>query len=98
PDVAETHQLAADRGPLRSGEFAANAVSGKAVMTPATDFFGVGTGQHLDDVVQAHAETAGLADAENAGEKFLCDERAVETFARFEAVVARAALRNGIRF
>ncbi len=70
----------------------ADAVGGKLVVPPAADFVGVRAGQHLDDVVQADAEAASLADAIDAGEEFLRGQRAVEGGARREAIVAAAAV------
>ena len=51
--------------------------------------------EDFDDVVQADAKTVFLADAINAGEKFLRGERAVKRGARGEAIVARAAIDRG---
>ena len=72
--------------------FLADAVGGKLVVAPLADFLRVRAGEHFDDVVQADAEAAFLADAIDAGEKFLRGERAVEGGARREAVVAGAAV------
>ena len=64
-------------------------------MIPFADFFRVRAGQDFDDVVQADAKTVFLADAIDAGEKFLRGERAVKSFARRKAIVARAAAVGG---
>jgi hypothetical protein len=61
-------------------------------VTPFADFFRVRAGQNLDHMVQADAEALLLADAIDAGEKFLRGQRAVERGARRKAVVARAAI------
>ena len=90
--MAEAHQLTAHGGPLRTRKFLADAVGGKLLVTPAADFLGVGSGEHLGQVVDADAKAAGLADTIDAGEKFLRDEGAVVSVAGFEAVVARAAV------
>ena len=60
-------------------------------MPALPDRFGVGAGQHFDDVVEAEREAAFLLHAQNAGEKFLRRHRAVEGLARVEAVVAAVA-------
>jgi hypothetical protein len=69
-DVAEAHELAADEGPLRAGEFAADAVGGEAIVAPAADLVGVGAGEDFDDVIQADVELGVLRDAVDAGEEF----------------------------
>ena len=46
-------------------------------------------------MVQPDAETVFLADAIDAGEKFLRGHRAVERGARRQAIVARAAVLSG---
>ena len=63
-------------------------------MAPPGDLFGVGADEDFDDVIQAHAEAAVLTDAENAGEEFLRDERAVVGLAGLGAVVAGGAVIN----
>ncbi len=39
-------------------------------MVPLADFFGIGAGEDLDDVVEADAEAGGVLDAVDAGEDF----------------------------
>jgi hypothetical protein len=77
---------------LGAGDFLADAVGGEAVVAPAADFVGVGAGEDFDDVVEADAEAAVLADAVDAGEEFLGGEGAVVGLAGFEAVVAGGAV------
>ena len=57
-------------------------------MPALADRFGIGAGQHFDDVVQAESEAALLLYAQNAGEKLLRSHRAVEGLARVQTVVA----------
>ena len=95
PQQAEAHQFAADRRPFGAAVFLADAIGGELRVTPFADFFRVRAGQHFDDVIQPDAETVRLADAIDAGEKFLRGQRAVERVARREAVVARPAAVGG---
>ena len=60
-------------------------------MPALADRFRVGAGQHFDDVVEAESEAAFLLHAQDAGEKFLRRDRAVESLARVETVVAAVA-------
>ena len=72
-----------------------DAVGGQAIVPPFADFFSVGAGKHLGEVIHPNAKAAVLGDAVDAGEKFLGDESAVVGFARLEAVVAGAAVIEG---
>ena len=92
PEKAEPDQFAADGRPFGAAVFLANAVGGKLRVIPFADFFRVRAGEDFDHVVQADAKTVFLADAIDAREKFLRGERAIESFARRKAVVARAAI------
>ena len=67
-------------------------------MPPFTDGLGVGSGEHLDDVVQPEAKAAPLANAIEAREEFLRCDRPVEGLLGVEAVVAAAAVFVGKRF
>ena len=82
PEKTETHEFTADGGPFRAAVLLADAVGGKLRVIPFADFFRVRAGQDFDHVVQADAEALFLADAIDAGEKFLRGERAVERGAR----------------
>ena len=64
-------------------------------MAPAPQLLGVGAGEHVDDVIQPHAEVRGLLQPVDAGEEFLRGERAVKGLARGETVIAIAAIRLG---
>ncbi len=67
-------------------------------MIPLPDLLRLGTAEDVDDVVQAHAETALLLDAKDTGQELLPRERAVDPLAWREAVVARPAFREGLAF
>ncbi len=53
--------------------------------------FGLRAGQHFDDVIQSEPEAALLVDAMDTGEKLLRRDRAVESLARGQAIIATAA-------
>ncbi len=55
------------------------------------DRFSIRAGQHFDDVVEPESEAALLLHPKDAGEKFLRGDRAVESLARVEAIVAAVA-------
>ena len=74
---AEPHQFAADRRPFGARVFLADAVGRKRVMAQLADFLRVRAAEHLDDVLDADAKSAFLADAIDAGEKFLRGQRAI---------------------
>ena len=71
-------------------------------MAEFADLFRVRATEHLDDVLEADAKSAFLADAINAREKLLRGEGPVPGLARREAVVAAgtvdrsAGLRHGM--
>ena len=75
-------QLAPDRLPGVAFQFLADAVGRELVMPALPDRFRVGAGQHFDDVIEAEGEPALLRAREDAGEKFLRGDRAVEGLAR----------------
>src|SRR6266851_3050154 len=94
-EAALADQLAADRLPFGTAVFGADAVGGKLVVPPFADFFGVRAGEHFDDVIETEVEAGVLADAIDAGEKFVRGERAVVRGAGREAVVAAGAIGFG---
>ena len=91
----EPHEFTADGAPFGTRMFAANVVGGKRLMAEFADFFRVRAAQHLDDVLEADAETAFLADAINARQKFLRGKGSIPSLPRREAVVASAAIGLG---
>src|ERR1039457_6578711 len=95
PEKTEAHKLAADGGPFGAAVFLADAVSRKLRVTPLADFFRIRASQNFDDVIQSDAKTVFLADAIDAGKKFLRGERAVKRGARGKTVVTRAATVSG---
>ena len=73
----EPHQFAADGAPFGARMFAADVVGGERLVAKFADLFRVRAAQHLDDVLEADAEPAFLADAINAREEFLRGKRAI---------------------
>ena len=65
------------------------------MVVPASDLVGFRAREHFDDVIHSRAEPACLTDSIDAGEELLRQRRAVVGRARFEAVVARAAVAHG---
>ena len=94
-DQPEPHQLAADGTPFVARVFLADAVGAELVVAPLPDLLGFAAGEHGDDVVEAAAEAALLPDADDAAEKLLRGDGAVEALAWCEAVVASATVRFG---
>src|SRR5262249_25567526 len=88
---AQSHQFAADGRPFGARVFAADVVGGERVMLPFADAFGLGAAEDFHNMLDAHAEAAFLANAVDAGEKFLGGDGAVESLARGEAIVAGGA-------
>ena len=91
PHQAQPDQLPPDGLPLRAAVLLPNAVSGEPLVAPLADGFGLGAGQHLDDLIHPELETALLPDTVDAREELLRRQRAVVGVARREAVVAPAA-------
>ncbi len=89
---AEPHQFASDGAPLGTGMLAADVVGGKILMAELADFFGVRAAKHFNNVLDAHAKTAFLANAIDTGEEFLRGERAIPRGTWGEAVVAAGAI------
>ncbi len=72
--------------------FAADVVGGEPVVAELADFFRVRAAEHLDDVLDADAESAFLPNAIDAREKLLRRQRAVPRLARRETIIAAAAI------
>src|SRR6266542_5074096 len=60
-------------------------------MAPLADRLSVCASQHFDDVIHSKSEPALPVNSMNAGEKFLCRDGSIESFARLQTVIAAIA-------
>ena len=91
-EETQAHQLAADGGPFVAFVLLADAVSGKCLVSEPPDLLRVSAAQDLDDMLNAHAKAALIANPKHARKKFLGGQRAIELLARAEAIVATTAV------
>lgn len=94
-DVIVANELAPKGLPFGAAVLLTNIVGGKAIVSPLEDFLVFAAQKNVDNVIDAHAEAAGLAHAKDARHEFLGGKRTVKRFLGVQAVVAIPAVALG---
>ena len=89
---AQPHEFTADCAPLGARMFTTNVVGGKRLMAKLADFLRVRAAEDLDDVLEADAESAFLANAIDARQEFLRSEGSIPRLPRRETIVTATAI------